>query len=636
MNKDYEWQIRQLQTQKKELPLTFPYEILEKKENKYKVKFKLLTNKKAYITGSFNNWSKDKSSLKEFQGENRIKTLTIWLEHKDKYKFLVDDNLYQDPSAIYFDDEGNSVFWVLEKKPKYDFINTKNRSHKILQTDLPGLIVHFKDNQGTLGSDIPKREYYKFIKNSGIIPYIKELGFNTIQFLPFAQNIDGDNWKFRYLVPFQFAIQKNWGSPDDFLEMIDEFHKHDIAVIGDFVLGHIPHKDYKIFGLDSDNNGIHVWQENNQYTYLKDTTSWGTMRINYDDELVRKYFIESCLFFQKNYKIDGFRIDNVDGIIRYGDNGDGDERPNGRVFLRELNSAIYEQNPFSLIHFEAHYFYEDNAKLLVAPLNSSNRALGATAYNSSRLTYYFHRDYMLKSADKITPWKFKHITDEKEWGKSNSTIADFHNHDAAAGLMDQRATGSYAYDAMAQRPENHIHALGKIKVMEAIISFCAEGRTLDLAQTFLLQTGTFEHDSSIRWQLTFNQVSKNLLNYKTKVNNILDEPAFFPENVHNREFLNVDDKNKILVVQRSCDKESFLIIINLSSYRLLEYKVGVTTKNDFELILNSDLFNYSGFGLSSLPNSFEPRESKNFELLDKEIVLPLIAPYQVIVLKEKK
>jgi hypothetical protein len=67
---------------------------------------------------------------------------------------------------------------------------------------------------------------------------------------------------------------------------------------------------------------------------------------------------------------------------------------------------------------------------------------------------------------------------------------------------------------MTIEPSNHHHAIGKIKVMEAYISFCMEGRTLDLVQTFLLQPGTFEHDSSIRWYLTFNPVNRHLLNYK--------------------------------------------------------------------------------------------------------------------------
>lgn len=619
------------------------------------VEFSLLINNSnidIFIVGDFNYWGnvnnieeykleKDKYSIfAKIVLENKIK-------HKDRYKFLIKENkkefLIQDPAGVYFDDEGNSIFWDFydptSYKQKYIYVNNFERSIKILQTDLPGLIKHFADKKGILGSNISSKQYYKFISECGVIDEIKRLGFNTIQFLPFAQSIDGDNWKFRYLVPFQFAIQKNWGNPDEFAQMIDMFHKAQIGVIGDFVLGHVPHKDFQIFGQSFLNHGIHHWKKtDNTNLYIKDETFWGTCRIDFDNKYVREFFISSCLHFMKYYKIDGFRIDNVDGIIRYGNSGQGDERPNGRVFLRELNQSIYDYNPSAIIHFEAHYFAGDNAKMLVAPFENNKRALGSTAYNSSRLTYYFHTDYMIKSAEKIQTWKFKHITEEKEWGKSNSTVADFHNHDAAAGLMEMRCTGSYAYDSMlAISSSNHIHAVGKIKVMEAIIAFCTEGRILDLMQTFLLQTGSFEHDTSIQWYLTYNEVNHNVVEFKKKINEILDDPAFWPIYTKNREFLNIDDKNKIIVVERRAihnqKKTNYICVINLSDWKHYNYKVGVKISNNYELVLNSDKFEYAGFGIATYPKIFENKESKNFELLDREIELPIIAPYGIIVLK---
>ena len=614
------------------------------------VEFKLLIDNPkldVFLVGPFNEWGKKNKEKYKLEPDSHNVFAVIStdeINHKDKYKFLVNNDYYQDPAGHYFDDEGNTIFWDFEDpsayKQKHGFIDTINRSTKVIQTDLPGLIVHWANEEGMCGRDVPKRDFYKFITESGVIKHIAELGFNTIQFLPFAQSIDGDNWKFRYLVPFQYAIQKNWGNPDDFSRMIDEFHKHNIAVIGDFVLGHLPFKDYNIFGLNGKDNGIHVWKNRHGYElYMKEETAWGTMRIDYDNKFVRDFFVSSCIHWLKYYKIDGLRIDNVDGIIRFGHSGEGDERPNGRTFLKELNTEIYKFNPKALIHFESHYFHEDNAKMLVVPFEEDNRALGATAYNSSRMTYFFHRDYMLKDVKKISLWRIRDITEEKEWGQSNSTIADFHNHDAAAGLMAERATGSYAYDAMAgKQPHNHVHALGKIKVMEAIISFCCEGRTLDLVQSFLLQKGTFEHDSSIQWHLTFNQVSRNCLNFKKEVNKILDKPAFWPMFVKNRRFLNVDEKNKIIVIERSADhygiSERYIIVINMSAWEHFNYKVGVTTKNNYEVALNSDLFEYSGFGMISYPDVLENRPSKNFELLDRELNLSFIAPYGVVVLKE--
>lgn len=632
-----------------------PRVITQNQDKTKEVEFSILIDNKyseVYIIGDFNNWEKEEKYKLEKDAHSIFAKITINnIKHKTKYKYIIkntrDNNefIIQDPAGVYFDDNGNTIFWDFEDestyKQKYQLINNFDRATKIIQTDLPGLIQHFTNKEGIKGSEINEDKYYKFITESGVIEEIKKLNFNTIQFLPFAQSIDGDNWKFRYLVPFQFAIQKNWGTPDEFAEMIDEFHKHNIAIIGDFVLGHIPNKDYKIFGQSFNEHGLHQFRKaNNSELYLGEDTFWGTKRIEFDNPLVRDFFISSCLHFMKYYKIDGYRIDNVDGIIRYGGSGQGDERPNGRIFLREITKTIYNYNPSAIINFEAHYFAGDNAKMLTAPLNSNPRALGATAYNSSRLTYYFHTEYMFKEADKIQTWKFKHISEEKEWGNSNATVADFHNHDAAAGLMEMRCTGSYAYDAMLSiSPRNHIHAIGKIKTMEAIIAFATEGRILDLLQTFLLQPGTFEHDTSIWWHLTFNEINKAILNYKSKINLLLEEPAFWPINTKNRIFLNIDEKNKIIIVERFAQisetkTNRYVCIINISDWTHHNYKVGLKTKNNYELILNSDEFQYGGHGISSYQKIFENKSSHNFELLEREIELPVIAPYAVIVLKE--
>jgi 1,4-alpha-glucan branching enzyme len=651
MDIDYQWE-KFIQNNKPEKDLSkwesdYGPKVIDRKN--WKVQFNVYVDNpkvEIYIVGNFNNWGKtnlEKYKLKADQNFQFYNIILTEIKHKDPYKFLVKytnkQYILHDPASYFFDDLGNSIFWDYDDKTaykqKYNFIDTIKRSTKIIQTDLPGLIVHWQNKQGKKGSEIKENEYYNFISDSGILDHIKDLGFNTIQFLPFAQSIDGNNWKYRYLVPYQYSIQKNWGNPDDFARMIDECHKKNIAVIGDFIVSHFPYKDFKIFNFDSSENGLHLWKNKFGYeVYMKERTPWGTMRPDFDNKHVRDFLVSSCIHFMKRYKIDGFRIDNVDGIIRFGDHGQGDERPNGRTFLRELNSTVYSFNPYALIHLESHYFYKDNAKLLVIPIDEDPRAIGGTCYNSSRITYYFHVDYMIKGADAITPWKFKHISEEKEWGKSNSTIADFHNHDAAAGLMELRATGSYAYDAMTcKQPHNHFHALGKIKVMEAIIAFCTEGRTLDLMQTFLLQKGTFEHDSSIQWFLAYTQCVNNLVEYKKKINLIMDDEAFWPLNVKNRNFLNIDEKNKILVIERKSDKSDYVIIINLSSWVHHNYKVGLTKKNNYEVILNADLFEYSGTGLASLPKILKNNESKSFELLDREIELPMVGPYQVLVLK---
>ena len=604
-----------------------------------------------YLIGPFNEWGKQNRESFRFSPveETGFQELTTnALTHKDPYLILIVHNgseyILRDPATIYFDDKGNSVFWDFGDpgtyQKKYAQPDTLHRATKILQTDPVGLVAKWYeyDTTATTLAD-SKQDLFTFIATCGVLDKVHELGFNTIQLLPTAQSIDGDNWKYRYLVAYPFAVHKNFGTPDSFKHLVDECHKRGIALITDLIISHCPYKDYQLCGLRGEDVGLHRWgSKYNEETYLQEFTPWGSMRFRYGDEHVRRYLVESALHTIKEYGVDGFRIDNIDGILRYGDAGQGEDRPYGRQFVRELIAAIYDINPVALIHLESHYFYGDNAKMLVAPQSLSDRAIGATAYNSSRLTYYFHKEFMPKAIQEVPIWKFEQIREEKEWGRSNSTIADFHNHDAAAGLMHGRATGSYAYDALIlKNPELHFHAVGKIKVMEAIIAFGTEGRILDLAQTFLLQEGTFEHDSSIHWNLlNTNSESKKVMNYKQRVNEILEAPAFWAENTLYRQYINVDEHNKILVIKRE-DKtqgtnELYIIIINLSTQTIYNYSVGLHDGEQYEVVFNSDEEQYAGTK-TSLPTTKKVHHTDQFAVFTKAITFESIAPYQVLVMK---
>lgn len=622
-----------------------------------KIKFQLLIdnpNQEIYLMCKSNNWQKNEEfKFKSDEYSNYYTLETDKIKHKETYFLLVNAEERKDPAAYYFTKYGESVFYDFDDpsvyKMKYPTLNTIEKSLRIIQTEIFGFIYHWKSKKDNkIGKDIQKEETFNFITDSGILEYIKELGFNAIQFLPFAQSIDGENWKFRYLVVYHYALSNVYGTPDDFRRMIDECHRLEIAIIDDAVLGHMPDRDYTVFGKIGD---LHRWYNRFGYqSFMDEETSWGSRRPNFKNESVRRYLIDSCLHFIKNYKVDGFRIDNVDGILRFGPCGDGPDRPGGRELIRELAREVYSYNRYAYISYEAHFFYEDNAKMLVAPLDSNHRALGATAYNESRVTHYFHKEYMLKTAKEITVWKFKYISEEKEWGKSNSTVADFHNHDAAAGLMHGRATGAYAYQCMILKNKSlHKYAVGKIKAMESLISFFMEGRTLDLMQTFLLQEGTFEHDTGITWNVMDSYVdAKKTVECKKQINRIMDIKSFWPVNNHTRRYLNVDDNCKLLVISRYDDtqnnesdkdnkntKDKCIVVLNLSDYEHNGYCIGVEDEGDYECIFNSDERKYGGQGITRYYSDLKTRPTNKFEFFSKELDLGTIAPYECLVLRYK-
>jgi hypothetical protein len=197
--------------------------------------------------------------------------------------------------------------------------------------------------------------------------------------------------------------------------------------------------------------------------------------------------------------------------------------------------------------------------------------------------------------------------------------------------MENRATGSYAYDALIlKNPELHHHAMGKIKVMESIIALGCEGRILDLMQTILLQKGTFEHDSSIHWNLLNNKESQKVIGFKKEINKLLKHPAFWPENTINRKYVNIDEQSKVMVIKRE-DKtrgtnESFYCLINLSNKVINDYAIGLDTPGNYEVIFDSEV----ELSESILKTS----KSDRFEVFPYEVLIKPLKPYQTIVIKK--
>ena len=67
------------------------------------------------------------------------------------------------------------------------------------------------------------------------IPYLVDLGINAVWLSPHYQSPNNDGG---YDISDYRAVQKEFGTMEDFKEMLAEFHKNGIKVIVDFVPNH--------------------------------------------------------------------------------------------------------------------------------------------------------------------------------------------------------------------------------------------------------------------------------------------------------------------------------------------------------------------------------------------------------------
>ena len=149
------------------------------------------------------------------------------------------------------------------------------------------------------------------------VSYFKNLNINAIQLMPIMEFEGNESWG--YNPAFHLALDKFYGTPTKFKELVDTFHQNDIAVILDLALNHAFGRapGVRMWMDDPDGNGWGDPSSENPYfnTEAKHSYSVGS-DFNHQSDLT-KYFTKRIIkHWIEEYKIDGFRWDLTKGFTQ--------------------------------------------------------------------------------------------------------------------------------------------------------------------------------------------------------------------------------------------------------------------------------------------------------------------------------
>ena len=180
-----------------------------------------------------------------------------------------------------------------------------------------------------------------------LVEYVHEMGFTHVEFLPVTEHPFDGSWG--YQTVGYFAPTSRFGTPDDFMYLMDALHQKGIGVILDWVPAHFPHDAHGLGYFD----GTHLYEHADPRQ--GEQPDWDTFIFNFGRTEVRNFLITNALFWMQKYHVDALRVDAVAAML-YLDYGrrEGDWIPNrygGREnleaidFLRLLNEHVYESSP---------------------------------------------------------------------------------------------------------------------------------------------------------------------------------------------------------------------------------------------------------------------------------------------------
>lgn len=310
------------------------------------------------VVGEFNNWDASANPMTKSEFGDGIWIAYIeGLQEGDIYKYAIetaDGNtiLKSDPYAFESEVRPNTASKLT--KLKYTWRDKKwMESRKAYDSYTePMLIYEVHLGSWRFNADGEPLTYRELADQ--LVQYVKDMHYTHIEIMPLTEYPFDGSWG--YQATGYFSITSRYGSPEDFMYLVDCCHRNGIGVILDWVPGHYCRDAHGLRYLD----GQPCYESGNPI--LAENKEWDTMNFDYGRTEVQSFLISGALFLLTQFHIDGLRIDAVANML-YLDYGhkNGEWQPNkygGREnleaieFIRKLNTAVFAEVPHALMMAE--------------------------------------------------------------------------------------------------------------------------------------------------------------------------------------------------------------------------------------------------------------------------------------------
>ena len=577
------------------------------------------------VVGDFNYWTQGEHNL-----EVRWDESGIWegfIPHLTKgttYKYKIQSNNEgivtekADPFAFYCENPPNtaSVVWDLEYKWKdTKWMNSRenhnglDKPYSVYEVHLGSWKRHSDDNRFFT--------YQEFAED--LVAYVKEMGFTHVEFMPIMEYPYDPSWGYQ-LVGY-FAPTSRFGNPQDFMHLVDSFHKAGIGVILDWVPSHFPDDAHGLGFFDGSNLYEHPDIKKGYHP------DWKSLVFNYGRNEVRSFLISNALFWLHHYHADALRVDAVASMLYldYSRN-EGEWEPNiygGNEnldtisFLKDFNEAVYAN------YQGVQTIAEESTSF---PMVSRPTSIGGLGFGMKWMMGWMHD----------TLEYFKKDTVYRKYHQNELTFSMTYTFTENFMLPLSHDEVVYGKKSIAGRmPGDEWQKFANLRLLYGYM-FTHPGAKLLFMGSEFGQSSEWNFESSLDWDLLKYPYHEGIKNTITDLNKLYKkQPALYQKQFSSEgfEWINYSDHQNAVIafIRKGNDsKDDIIVVCNFTQIVREKYRIGIPRKGKLNEIFNSDSENYGGSGVSNsqkIKIEASPYDGKDFST---ELILP---PLSVIAFK---
>ncbi len=423
---------------------------------------------------------------------------------------------------------------------------------------------------------------------SSLVAYVKEMGFTHVELLPITEHPFYGSWG--YQTTGYFAPTARYGTPQDFMFLIDSLHQAGIGVILDWVPGHFP----------ADGHGLSCFDGTCLYEHADPRQGfhpdWKSSIFNFGRNEVCAFLMSSALFWLDKYHIDGIRVDAVASML-YLDYGrkEGEWIPNihgGREnleaisFLRSLNEAVYRDYP------DVQTIAEESTAW---PMVSRPTSMGGLGFGMKWNMGWMHDTLKYFQQD---PLFREHHYDQLTFGLCYAFTENF----VLPLSHDEVVHGKGAL--VGKMPGDEWQQFANLRLLYGLM-WAHPGKKLLFMGGEFGQKCEWQHEESLEWHVLQYPLHKGVKRWVTDLNRVYKEQTA----LHNRDFTSDGfawvsshaRKESVIGFLRysSHQDDVVLLVCNFTPVARQNYIVGVPCGGQWEEILNSDANFYGGSGMGN-------------------------------------